>query len=189
MLSGVWQWQERRRGEQARLEQIARYVELGRNELEADQPARAATYLGAAYQLGDHSVGVRYPLAKAMLGVDPLIRVFRHSDTTEGNWTFAAMSPDGGRVITGSNDRNQAIVWDARTGQQLLSLDHGAWVGWVGYRPDGRVIFTSGEKSVDARLRGGARLQTVPAEGGFERLRFSRGGNQPLTSLSLNSIL
>jgi WD40 repeat protein len=148
MLGGVWQWQEQRRAEQARADRIARDIDLGRKELAGEDPARAAAYFGEAYGLGDRSIGLRYQLAKAMRAVDPLVRVFRQSTTPASNWTAATISPDGLRVVTASNDRNTAVVWDAQSGRTLMELDHGAWIGWLGYRPDGKILYTSGDKAV-----------------------------------------
>jgi WD40 repeat protein len=56
----------------------------------------------------------------------------------------ASYSPDGERVVTASWD-NTAIIWDARTGQKLLSLQgHTDWVLSASYSPDGeRVVSAS----------------------------------------------
>ena len=58
-------------------------------------------------------------------------------------------SPDGQRVITGSQD-NTAIIWDADTGEELLTLaGHTAAVTSVAFSPDGtRVLTGSQDNSV-----------------------------------------
>jgi WD40 repeat protein len=51
-------------------------------------------------------------------------------------------SPDGNRIVTGSDDR-AAKVWDAGTGQELLALKghtHAVWS--VASSPDGQRIVT-----------------------------------------------
>ncbi len=51
-----------------------------------------------------------------------------------------AWSPDGKRILSGSND-NTLKVWDAETGQELLSLKgHTAFVTSVAWSPDGKRI-------------------------------------------------
>ncbi|GMU84627.1 MAG: hypothetical protein AMXMBFR47_44960 [Planctomycetota bacterium] len=56
----------------------------------------------------------------------------------------AAFSPDGRRIVTGSED-GTAKVWDAATGQELLTLaGHAGLVLSVAYSPDGTRIVTGG---------------------------------------------
>src|SRR5262249_17262890 len=53
-----------------------------------------------------------------------------------------AFSPDGQRILTGSNDK-MAKVWEANSGQELLTLKgHRAQVNSVAYAPDGQRIVT-----------------------------------------------
>ena len=58
----------------------------------------------------------------------------------------AAFSPDGTRVVTGSNDQT-VKVWDAKTGAELISLKGyslGAYVtnAIVAFSPDGGRLVT-----------------------------------------------
>jgi serine/threonine protein kinase len=71
-----------------------------------------------------------------------------------GAWSVA-YSPDGARLATGSHD-GTVKIWDARTGQELLTLKgHTAEVSSVAYSPDGaRLASASGDgtaKVWDAR--------------------------------------
>ncbi len=56
----------------------------------------------------------------------------------------AAFSADGKRILTGSWDKT-AKVWDAATGQELLTLKgHNGWVLSAAFSPDGKRIVTGG---------------------------------------------
>jgi WD40 repeat protein len=59
-------------------------------------------------------------------------------------------SPDGKRIVSGSGGYDpktskrwgEVKVWDAQTGQELLTLkDHPEWVTRVAYSPDGKQVF------------------------------------------------
>ncbi len=68
----------------------------------------------------------------------PLLDLKRHT----GYGRSVSYSPDGTRIVTGSDD-NTAKVWDARTGTPLLDLKgHTAAVNSVSYSPDGTRLVT-----------------------------------------------
>ena len=56
-----------------------------------------------------------------------------------------AFSPDGNRLVSSSED-GTIKIWDAQTGQQLLTLKgHVAWVWSVAFSPDGKRIVSGSE--------------------------------------------
>jgi WD40 repeat protein/uncharacterized caspase-like protein len=65
-------------------------------------------------------------------------RICRLQD--HGGWVATAdFSPDGTKLITGSND-HRAIVWDIATGEALQALEHSMWVKSVVFSPDSRLV-------------------------------------------------
>src|SRR5262249_29029428 len=63
---------------------------------------------------------------------------YGHTDAV----TSVAFSPDGSRIVTGSNDQT-AKVWEARTGAPQLDLKgHTSWVVSLAFSPDGMRIVT-----------------------------------------------
>jgi WD40 repeat protein len=59
--------------------------------------------------------------------------------------TAAAFSPDGRRVLTVANtgnNRPNVRLWDADTGQEVLSFPNRFWEPWAQFSPDGRQILT-----------------------------------------------
>ena len=86
--------------------------------------------------------------------------------------TSVSFSPDGTRIVTGSDDKT-AKVWDARTGTPLLDLKgHTGEVTSVSFSPDGTRIVTGSEdktaKVWDARTGQelkGEPISTAPQPG------------------------
>ena len=70
-----------------------------------------------------------------------------------------AFSPDGKRIVTGSNDRT-ARLWDAATGQEILALKgHTLWITSVAFSPDGKRIVTgAGDYSQPGKMQGEAKV-------------------------------
>ncbi|MBA3752462.1 WD40 repeat domain-containing protein [Candidatus Dependentiae bacterium] len=77
---------------------------------------------------------------------EPITTFTGHSECI---WSVA-LSPDEQTVLTGSED-STACLWDAQSGNLLLTLTQCGGVGCVAFSPDGKTIFT-GPFNNDARL-------------------------------------
>ncbi len=89
-------------------------------------------------------------LIKSVPGFAPPIEeVARFSGHSTGETVeFAAISPDGGRVLSGSADR-MTILWDRKTGQVIRKLGPaGGRILSVLFSPDGRRALAAGEDKV-----------------------------------------
>lgn len=67
-----------------------------------------------------------------------LLTLTGHSDQVRG----LAFSPDGARIATGSFD-DTAKVWNAQTGEEILTLPADPDVSWVSFSPDGSKLATT----------------------------------------------
>jgi WD40 repeat protein len=86
----------------------------------------------------------------------PMVRIYEIASGHEATklighatWiTCLAYSPDGMRIVTGSDDEN-VKVWDVATGQEVLTLSgHTGALTGVAFSPDGRRLVSSGGKEV-----------------------------------------
>ena len=69
----------------------------------------------------------------------------------QGGVRSAAISPDGQRILTASEDRT-AKVWETASGRELFALKgHGDWIRSAAFSPDGHRIAT-GSDDLTARL-------------------------------------
>jgi WD40 repeat protein len=96
-------------------------------------------------------------------------------------------SPDGKRIVTGSRDRS-AKVWDAATGQELLSLTgHTDFVRSVAFSPDGHRIVT-GSDDWTAKVWDAGTGHEVLALKGFTQMvqcaAFSPDGQRIVTGIA-----
>ncbi len=98
--------------------------------------------------------------------------------------TGVAFSPDGTWVAASSLDKT-ARVWDLRTAQELLRLDHPDGVMDVGFSPDGRYLLTACVDGIarlwDART-GREVLQFVGHRFGVAAVAFSHDGRYVATA-------
>ncbi|MBK7454123.1 MAG: hypothetical protein IPJ46_10535 [Anaerolineales bacterium] len=61
---------------------------------------------------------------------------------------FRVLQPDGERLLTVSDDKT-ARIWNASTGEELLTLGHSDWVWNAAFSPNGqRVATLSQDKAV-----------------------------------------
>jgi WD40 repeat protein len=95
-----------------------------------------------------------------------------------------AFSPDGARVLTGSDD-NTARLWDASTGKTVAALDGHTDAVWaVAFSPDGAHVLT-GSFDKTARLWDAATGKTVATleghTGPVRTVAFSPDGARVLT--------
>jgi WD40 repeat protein len=98
--------------------------------------------------------------------------------------TSVAFSPDGQRIVTGSDDQT-AKVWDAANGKELLTLrGHGSAIHSVAFSPDGQRIVT-GSDGGTAKLSdaaSGKELLTIPGHrSAIHSVTFSPDGQRIVT--------
>jgi WD40 repeat protein len=101
-----------------------------------------------------------------------------------------AYSPDGTRIVTGTDDRT-AKVWDARTGQEILALNgHEKGVTAVTYSPDGKRIVTGSRDGI-ARVWNAQTGQELLALKGHEQditaVAYSPDGKRIVTGSEDNT--
>jgi eukaryotic-like serine/threonine-protein kinase len=94
-----------------------------------------------------------------------------------------AFSPDGKRILTGSLDRT-AKLWDAETGQEILSLEkHTGPVQSVAFSPDGKRILTaSADRATVWNAETGQEILSLQGHTGLVfSVAFSPDGKRILT--------
>jgi WD40 repeat protein len=129
---------QKRAAEQRELDLV---VEQGRQLLvERDKPLEAVLFLHRAYTSGSRSSAIPYLLAETMRPIDAT-RLILKGHT--GYVTSASFSPDGGQVVTSSDDKT-AQIWDAHSGQPIRALKgHTDAVSSASFSSDGRQIVTA----------------------------------------------
>ena len=143
-------------------------VERGRVELLAGSHSRALAYLDEAAKQGTTSPALTFLRAAAFVGVPESVRVL----DCGGDVRFAQYSPDGKRMVGACLDR--ARVWDAATGEVLVSLPR------AGTRPNSfnRVVFShDGTKLLSWGDAGDAHLWSASTGEELAVLAHGRGVN------------
>ena len=116
---------------------IFRHCDLSRTSLGKAKRHRTQLLHASGYEQGLSGVLVAPLLERSEFKILPKTQILSgHVDGV----TAVAWSPDGSRIATGS--AVGVRVWDAVTGEELLSLEHGHWVGSVAWSPDSRRIAT-----------------------------------------------
>jgi WD40 repeat protein len=97
----------------------------------------------------------------------------------------ATFSPDGERVVAGSQD-GTARIWDAASGAELLTIrSPGGWVASVAFSPDGERVATGTQGGTIWDAASGAELQKLPTAGkrfGVVSVGFSPDGERVVTA-------
>ncbi len=101
-------------------------------------------------------------------------------------WTrLVRYSPDGTRVAASMGDTH-ILVWDSKTGEELIRIEHGAEAG-LAFSPDGSKIAFSVTRNFDhlgiCDAETGALLKTLKKGGGagFRTVTFSPDGSRIAT--------
>jgi WD40 repeat protein/serine/threonine protein kinase len=153
-------------------EQIATAAkgEQGRQELLHGESSEAVLHLEQAYQRGDHSLSVTFPLARAM---QPRMAELGRLASSSGRMWSAMFSPDGKRIVT--TDDKSARMWDAGSNQLLFTMSHGDIVYQALFSPDGaRIITAGGDGTVRIwNVATGALIRVLTSERSGAKLHYS----------------
>ncbi len=115
-----------------------------------------------------------------------LLTLRGHSESV----TSVAFSPDGNRMVTGSQD-GTANVWDAESGLEIASLKgHTSYVYSVSFSPDGRRVATgSYDRTAKVwEMESGKEILTLKGHlSGVSSVAFCPDGNRVLTGSNDNT--
>jgi WD40 repeat protein len=112
----------------------------------------------------------------AKWGYASLSQIPRTFQRHSGPVPSVAYSPDGKRIVSGSQD-NTLKVWDAQTGKEILTLKGTTGVGSVAYSPDGNSIVSGSGGTHQAGIpeEGFVQVEVWDAQTGQEMVRIKGG--------------
>lgn len=132
--------------------------------------------------------------ARLVLGAaDGMVHIMHvHSYAKQLEWkghdgliNRALFSSDGSRVSTCCHRDKTAKVWDAASGELLLTVEPGEGVASVAWSPDGtRIAVASGDQGIVYDASTGNKLLTLHDGSDVQSVEFSRDGSKLLTSSS-----
>ncbi len=122
---------------------IFRHCDLSRTSLEKAKRHRTQLLHASGYEQGLSGVLVAPLLERSALKILPKTQIF--SGHVNGV-TAVAWSPDDSRIVTSSD--GGVRVWDAVTGEGVLSLERGRGARSVAWSPDGSRIATGSDGGV-----------------------------------------
>ena len=124
---------------------IFRHCDLSMTSLEKAKRHRTQLLYASGYKQDLSGVLVAPLLERSELKILPKIQIFNgHVDDV----TVVAWSPDGKRIVTCSDGDAIVRVWDAVTGENVLSLEHGRLVESVAWSPDGKRIIACSDDAI-----------------------------------------
>ena len=163
---------------------IFRHCDLSRTSLGKAKRHRTQLLHTSGHKQGLSGVLVAPLLDRSELKIFPEIQIFSgHVDAVAA----VAWSPDGSRIATGSF--GGVWVWDAVTGEGVLSLECGHGVKSVAWSPDGSRIATGSDNGVwvwDAVT--GKELLSLECGHGVKSVAWSPDDRQILTKSRRNEI-
>jgi RNA polymerase sigma factor (sigma-70 family) len=123
-------------------------------------------------------------------GTRKLVEVDKASGSGMIGESFASFSPDGKRIVTGfrgSPGTHTATVWDAQTGEKLLTLGRGRAPA---FSPDGKQIVTAGYgEAIIWDAQTGMEIRTLGQKEDFASYaNFSPDGKRIATACHNNSV-
>jgi WD40 repeat protein len=126
-----------------------------------------------------------------------IIYKFKHSGPSEDTMVYSTVfSPDGSQILTGSRDE-RALIWDAKTGKQVMSFKNTHFVNNVSFSPKADKIVTAlwdntaivwdvktGEKIITLKYNTGADDEDEDESDSkhMNTAQFSPDGEQVLTA-------
>ena len=174
---------EREAAEKIRQLLLDSYVERGHRFLfEKSEPYSAALWLHRAYKGGSKDPVLTHLLKSAMLPIEATRSVLSGHG---GDVWSASFSPDGGRIVTASED-GTARVWNAGNGRLVAELKgHSSAVLRASFSPEGgRIVTASGDGTARVWNAGDGRLEAeLKGHGNYvQSASFSPEGGRIITA-------